>query len=302
MRTLRESLDVASAVAIQNIAFATDLSPESYAALPFAADLAKRYAAKIWGFHVVVPHDYPGRPYRDMPTLERDVKDMKQHLKEKFAERLEGIPNDVAVIEYGETWHALSTFIKDHDIDLLVMGTHGRTGVGKVVLGSVAETVFRQCECPVLTVGPKVIRRLDQLAPPKEILYATDLSPAAQAAARYAISQAQEQGAHLVLLHVIENPKPGELAYGGEFVDAARHLLRDIVPPEANLWCPAEEVVKFGVPADVILEMAQIRSADLIVLGVRKPAANLGLATHFGRASAYRVVSEAPCPVLTVRG
>lgn len=297
-----KTLAIPAAVKIQNIAFATDLSPESYAALPFAADFARRYGAKIWGFHVVVPHAYPTRPYRDMPTLEKDVQLTKHALAAYFEERLPGIPNEVSVIEYGETWHALSSFLDKNNIDLLVMGTHGRTGLGRAMLGSVAETVFRQCECPVLTVGPKVAHRLEKQTTAKEILHATDFSRAAQVAAPYAISQAQEERAHLVLLHVIEAPRAGDLAYGGEYVEAAMHLLRDLVPPEANLWCKPEEVVKFGAPADVILDLAEERNADLIVLGVRKPEGNLALATHFGRATAYRVISEAKCPVLTVRG
>jgi nucleotide-binding universal stress UspA family protein len=297
-----KALEISTAVSIQNIAFPTDLSAESYAALPFAADFAKRYGAKIWGFHVVAPHEYGKRPYRDMPTLEKDVQATGHELALEFEKRLAGIPNEVKVLEYGETWHALSSFIKENDIDLLVMGTHGRTGLGKAMLGSVAENVFRQCQCPVLTVGPKVTHRLDQLTVPKEILYATDFTIASRAAAPYAISQAEQQGAHLVLLHVIENPKAGELAFGGEFVVAATHLLHELVPPDANLSSKPEEIVKFGAPADVILGLAQERNADLIVLGVRKPEGNLALATHFGRATAYRVVSEAKCPVLTVRG
>jgi nucleotide-binding universal stress UspA family protein len=103
------------------------------------------------------------------------------------------------------------------------------------------------------------------------------------------------------LLHVIEPPKTGELAHGGEFVSATMQLLRDLVPPEANLSRKPEELVKFGTPAEVIVNLAQERNADLIVLGVRKPD-NLPLATHFGRATAYKVISKASCPVLTIRG
>jgi len=296
-----KTLDIGTTIHIQNIAFATDLSRESYAALPFAADFAKRYGAKIWGFHVAVPHAYASRPYRDMPTLEKDVQERGRHLQEEFAKRLGGIPHEVSVVEFGQTWMALSSFLQKNNIDLLVMGTHGRTGLGKALLGSVAETVFRQCECPVLTVGPKVTQ-VEQPTATKEILYATDFTAASRAAFPYAISQAQEQGAHLILLHVIEPPRAGELAYGGEFVSNSMQLLRDLVPPEPNLSCQPDELVKFGAPADVILELARKRKVNLIVLGVRKPEANLALTTHFGRATAYRVVSEASCPVLTVRG
>jgi nucleotide-binding universal stress UspA family protein len=143
---------------------------------------------------------------------------------------------------------------------------------------------------------------LDQPVETKEILYATDFTPASRAAAPYAISLAQEHQAHLVLLHVIETPRAGELAHGGEFVSATMQLLRDLVPPEAELWCEPEHVVDYGSPADLILKLAEQRHAHLIVLGVRKPEGSLGLATHFARATAYKVVSQASCPVLTVRG
>jgi nucleotide-binding universal stress UspA family protein len=79
-------------------------------------------------------------------------------------------------------------------------------------------------------------------------------------------------------------------------------LLRDLVPPEAELWCKPEHVVEYGSPAENILKVAERRHAHLIVLGVRKPEGSLGLATHFARATAYEVVSQANCPVLTVRG
>jgi nucleotide-binding universal stress UspA family protein len=154
----------------------------------------------------------------------------------------------------------------------------------------------------VLTVGPKVVSRLDQPVETREILYATDFTPEARSAAVYAISIAQEHQAHLVLLHVIEPPKEGDLAHGGEFVSSTMQLLRELVPPEAELWCKPEQIVEYGPPAENILKVAERKHAQLIVLGVRKPEESLRLATHFARATAYEVVSQANCPVLTVRG
>ena len=103
-------------------------------------------------------------------------------------------------------------------------------------------------------------------------------------------------------MHVIEPPKAGELAHGGEFVSATMELLRSLVPPEAELWCKPEHIVEYGSAAEGILKVADQKHAQLIVLGVRKPEGNLGLATHFARATASKVVSHANCPVLTVRG
>jgi nucleotide-binding universal stress UspA family protein len=296
-----KTVHVATRISIKNIAFATDLSPASYAALPFAAEFARYYGAKVWGVHVLSPNVYPVPPSLVPPTPEQDSQEAAKELGRQLKKQLTGVPQEV-VIGRGETWSALSSFVEKNNIDLVVMSTHGRTGLGKALLGSVAETVFRQCPCPVLTVGPKAASRLDQPVETKEILYATDFTPEARSAAAYAISIAQEHQAHLVLLHVIEPPKAGNLTHGGEFVSATMQLLRDLVPPEAELWCKPEHVVEYGPPADNILKVAERRHAHLIVLGVRKPQGNLGLATHFARAIAYKVVSQANCPVLTVRG
>jgi len=294
-------VEVKTRIRIKNIAFATDLSPASYAALPFAAEFARYYGAKVWGFHVLSPKVYPVPPTLVWPTPEEDFREVAKELRKQLEKHLAGVPQEVVVVD-GETWNALSSFIEKNNIDLVVMGTHGRTGLGKALLGSVAETVFRQCPCPVLTVGPRAASRLDQPAETKEILYATDFTPESKAAAAYAISIAQEHQAHLVLLHVIEPPKTGDLTHGGEFVSNAMQLLRDLVPPEAELWCKPEHVVEYGPPAENILKVAERRHSHLIVLGVRKPEGSLGLATHFARATAYKVVSQAHCPVLTVRG
>ena len=296
-----KTIDVKTRIAIKNIAFATDLSPASYAALPFAAEFARFYGAKVWGFHVFSPKVYPVPPSLVLPASAADSREVATELAEGLERSLPGIRHEV-VIDYGEIWSALSAFIEKNNIDLLVIGTHGRTGLQKAVMGSVAEVVFRQSLCPVLTVGPKASIHLDQPLETKEILYATDFTPASQAAAPYALSLAQEHQAHLVLVHVIEPSKTRELAYGGEFVSATMKRLRDLVPPEAELWCKPEHLVEYGSPADNILKVAERRHSHLIVLGVRKPDGSLGLTTHFARATAYKVVSHACCPVLTVRG
>jgi nucleotide-binding universal stress UspA family protein len=154
-------MDVKTRISIKNILFATDLSPSSYAALPFAAEFARLYGAKVWGFHVYSPKVYPVPPSLTVPAPGEGPQEVAQELGGHLAQRLAGIPQET-VIAYGETWSALSSFIEKNNIDLVVMGTHGRRGFGKALLGSVAETVFRQCPCPVLTVGPKASSHLDQ--------------------------------------------------------------------------------------------------------------------------------------------
>ena len=291
-----KTLDVTTRISIKNIVFMTDLSAASYAALPFVKEFAGFYGAKVWGFYA-----QGTVPSLVLPTAELDLGVAGKELASRLGKDLAGIPQEVAIFR-GDTWIELASFIRKNHIDLVVMSTHGRSGVGKALLGSVAETVFRQCPCPVLTVGPKATAHLNVSAQTKEILYATDFTPEATAAAAYAVSLAQEHQARLVLLHVIEPPKAGELAHGGEFVSATMELLRDLVPPEAELWCKPEHIVEYGSPAESILKVAEQKHAHLIVLGVKKAQGSLGLTTHFARATAYKLVSQANCPVLTVRG
>jgi len=298
-----KTIGIDTRISIKNIVFPTDLSLESYAALAFAADMAKSYGAKLWGMHILPPPSRPLRSFVEAPTIEQDPREVTREVGEVLRERLQGteIPYEV-LVERGEPWKVLSEFIGHNQIDLVVMGTHGRSGIGKALLGSFAESVFRQCECPVLTVGPKTLRLMDQLVSMKRILLATDFTPASQAAVAYAISLAQEHQSHLVLLHVLEPPKAGDLTAEEEFKDATERLLRDMVPPDEKMWCDPKPILRCGVPSDCILEIAENEQAELIVLGVRKPERHLGMKTHLGRATAYRVVCEAPCPVLTVRG
>jgi len=288
-------------IAVKNIAFATDLSPASFAALPFAAGFARSFGARVFGFYVQSPAVYVVPEMGVVTATVEEAQSARQELQERLKEQLAGVPFEV-VIGQGDTWAALERLVEERKIDLIVMGTHGRTGLGKALLGSVAEKIFRQAHCPVLSVGPHVSRKVQGGGEAKEILYATDFSEAAKAAAPYALSLAQESQARLTLLHVIEKPAAGDLTYPGEFVRSSMDLLRETVPAEAGLWCEPRCEVEIGSPGEIILEMARRREADLIVMGVKKPEAPVGLITHFGQATAYRVVCEARCPVLTVRG
>jgi nucleotide-binding universal stress UspA family protein len=186
---------------------------------------------------------------------------------------------------------------------MIVLGTHGRTGAQKILLGSVAEEVFRQSEIPVLTIGPRVQVGRHSGARFHHVMYATDFSPESRAAAPYAISIAQENQAQLILFHAINGKRAAKERRSPETsVAHALHELLELVHPEAELWCRPEPVVKYGEPAAKILSEAADRHVDLIVLGVRNAAGRLGAATHLERSVAHKIVANARCPVLTVRG
>jgi nucleotide-binding universal stress UspA family protein len=285
-------------ISLKNVLFATDFSPAADAAAPFAIQIARRYGAKVYGVHVNPFENYalaaPEAWSAMAQAAEKEIKEHNQHLEEQ----LKGVEHEVVIGE-GNILEVLSNLIKQKEIDLIVLGTRGRTGLGKALLGSVAEQILRQAPCPVLTVGPQVKLQPEKTMKMHEILYATDLAADFPAAAPYAISLAQENQAHLALLYVIENQKTGELVHPAELSDSKLHQLRQLVPQEAELWCEPRYLVEHGTPAEKILEAADRQRADLIVLGAQ-PAK--WLATHLNAGTVHKVVSEAKCPVLTVHG
>lgn len=289
-----------AAIGFRNILFATDFSPTAAKAIPYVKKIAKHYGASLVALHVRTPVVSPMTEPATWPIyLEAAKAQDEQHRGELLA-TFAGIPTQV-LIEEGSIETCLKEAIEKNDTNLVAIGTRGRTGVEKLLLGSVAEEIFRAVPCPVLTVGPRAYdsaRPADQL---REILYATDFSPASLKAAAYAVSLAQEFQSRLVLLHVIAPQRPGDLVSAADVKGSAEKLLQQVVPPEAQDWCKPEYHVVEGEVAEKILEFATLREPDLIVLGIRREEGVPGAASHLPIATAHKVVSRATCPVLTIR-
>jgi len=293
-----QAVQARTRITLKNILFATDFSQAADAAAPIAIQIARRYGAKVYGVHVNRSDDYTGvAPNAWAAMAEAAEKETKEDAG-RLNGQLQGIEHEVVIGE-GNLWEVLSNVIQQKEIDLVVVGTRGRTGFGKTLLGSVAEQILRQSPCPVLTVGPHVNPWSDEYVKMREIVYATDLATDTPVAAPYAISLAQENQAHLVLLHVIEDPKPGDLVDSPEGVNLKARKLQQLVTEQAGLWCEPTYIVEQGPAAEKILDVAKRRHTDLIVMGAR-PAK--GLATHLNIGTVHKVVSQATCPVLTVRG
>ena len=111
----------------------------------------------------------------------------------------------VFIIRSGSVWEELQAIILQKQVDLVVVGTHGRRGIEKVLLGSIAEQVFRDASCPVLTVGPYSYQesRVDLTGEIQTYLFATDFSEASLCALPQAVSLANQTKARLILLHVV---------------------------------------------------------------------------------------------------
>ena len=288
-------------IQLKNILYCTDLSDTASNALPYAVGLARHFGSTVHALYVrpmVQPSVAPpfGEPMEPI-VLGPNRTEIHAEIEKKLS-AFSDVRNEITVAD-GEIVRSVQDAIEEKQIDLIVLGTHGRTGPSKLILGSVAEEIFRRAPCAVLTVGPHAPAAPARGAEFSEILYATDFSPEAFAAAPYALSLAQEFQANLTLLHVIEGLKVSDLATRAEVESAFKNRLREIVPPESELWCEPDFIVLQGTPSDDILSVANQRNADLIILGVRRPS---GFVTHLPIATAHKVVSNANCPVLTVRG
>lgn len=298
-----KTAETGSRIALKNILYLTDFSEPSEAALPFAASIAREYDGKIYALQVLTPAMYTYTP----PELTADAITAQEECAERdmlrLTAQLAGIPHETIVERGVGVWPTIERALKQYGIDLIVLGTHGRTGAVKLLLGSVAEEIFRRSRVPVLTIGPSVRHGTHGSARFHRVLFATDFTPESLAAASYAISLAQENEAGLLLFHVIPDGDREKRDNSTETsVANIMYELGELVPKDAELWCRPETIVDYGSPGEKILEVAKRRGADLIVLGVRDAAKHLGAATHLERTTAHKVVAHAQCPVLTVRG
>ncbi len=294
-----KALETVTRISLKNILYTTDFSPTAEAAAPYAWELSKRYGAKVIALHVrplesngMVPPEAWAAVHE---ANELQAKQQAGHLKALFR----GVENEVEVTE-GAIWDEISRTIEEKEVDLLVTGTHGREGLGKMVMGSHAENILRHSPVPVLVVGPYVRSGPETTTRMKRILFATDFSEASLAALPHALSLAEENQAELDILRVVSPQKSGELVNPSELKDATVRQMKQLVPMEAEAWCKPQYLTEVGEPAQKILQVAELSKADLIVLGVKRVYRALGV-THNPWTIAHKIIAEARCPVLTVR-
>ena len=296
---MKPALAFSHRVQLKNILFATDFSDAAAAALPFAAQIAKSFGAKLFAVHAKTPENYALPTPEVWPAANAALEENTVELRRNLYNRFPNVESGVLIGE-GDVWAVVEAAADEKKADLIVVGTSGRGGVGRFILGSAAEEILRRATCPVLTVGPNSSTEPPPGAKFQRIVYATNFGEASPAAAAYAVALAQEYQAHLTLLHVIERPKTGDLVHPHELEAATIERLRSLVVQEAELWCEPRAVVLQGSPAERILETAEKQGADLIVMGVRE-GKGVVRATHLPDV-VHQVVSHAVCPVLTIRG
>lgn len=282
-------------VAIQNVAVATDFSDCSERALLHAIGIARKFGATLHLVNLVQPSKFAAVP--DMlPEIDkaagRDCDDLIDRLSRTHL--LEGIQCH-RWVEQGEIFEVAGDFVKQHHIDLLVVGTHGRGGLSRLLFGSVSQELLEHVTCPVVTVGP-CSGCPDTQIKLRKILFSTDLSSESQAALPWVLTAVREWKTELDVLHVCSAKEancPGLLPQRMEELRTRIHSLQ-----EGYEELPIRYHQIAGKPSHSIVEFANNHEIDLIVLGIKAPR---GLYGGSRWSQVYEILREARSPVLSVR-
>lgn len=296
-------------VQFKNILCATDFSDFSNQTINYGVGLAKEFGARLIVCHVI-----------DLSSIaiygefQLDPVGQQNRIIEDANEQLEALTGDQPVeweplITVGKPADEISRAVEEKDIDLVISATRGRSGLKRLILGSVTERLMLTLPCPLLVLRSsehEFVSAPDRKIKLKKILVGCDFSPDSGQALNHALSLAQEFQAELHLVNVIELPAQPNLLKGEtpateEIQEDYRNLLsrklKDMVPEEARNWCTPQTSLLEGRPYEELAKYAESNDIDMIVMGIRGQSL---VKTLFLGSTTDRVVRRSPCPVLSV--
>jgi nucleotide-binding universal stress UspA family protein len=298
---------VATEVKLARLLVATDFSHFSRKALDYALSLARAHGSKLYLAHVISAVGYTLAEGSAAMAQEAATRDMAKLEKQLTRDgEFDGIPHE-SLVSCGLAGERIREIAERENIDLLVVGTHGRTGLRKVVMGSIAEDLFRHSACPVMTVGPEVAEHPASAAHFHRILFPTNFSSTSPEILAYAIEFAQAENAQLALLHVLpltaeDRPRRAAntdlLARHTQASNLAMQQMKVLFSQIPSLHHAPELKIACGPAAEGILGVAGEWAADLIVMSVRRGGPE---SSHLPGGTAHEVVCRATCPVVTFR-
>ncbi len=296
---------------IERILFPTDFSAFSTQALRHALALARKFKARLKVIHVIpqimqaAESMYATAPWLLTPEARKKIEEQMRGFMSPAREA--HLDYEVAVCE-GDPWREILAAAEQMQPDLVVMGTHGRSGLERLFLGSVAEKLIRRLPCSVLTLSHEEGHTWEAPGLVTRILCATDFSDTSAEALAFALTLAEKNQAAITLLHVIDNlPDIGDPRYPSlpvlsklreDYEQSALERLAQTIEPFAERAVKIETRVAVGRAYKEILRLAVEDRADLIVIG----AQGHGPVEHLlSGSNAQHVIRRATCPVLTVR-
>jgi nucleotide-binding universal stress UspA family protein len=279
----------------------TDGSDCANAAIRYAEDLAVRYDATVHVLSVVDSRVLENAPHYE--AVREEHVELVEDVAEDVVEDLADTGCDVEhAVRTAVPHAAILRYVRDQDVDLIAMGTHGRTGVERYLLGSVAEKVVRLADVPVLTVPGS-----DDGAtryPYESVLAPTDGSDGATAAIAPAVDLASTYDARLHALSVVDTAAMGfdvrSATIAESLEEAARDAVREVeTQARAASVSTVETTVVQGTPFRGIRSYVDEHDVDLVVMGTR---GHTGLERYLLGSVTEKTVRTSSVPVLTVPG
>ena len=287
-----------------------DFSDTSLRALTYATAFARWYEAQLEVLHVVaeledsVVHEQSSRTREPGSRVSRDaiVSEIRRSLESVGATNL----NPQLLVQQGRAHELIVQRAQAQPADLIVMGTHGRSGFNRLLLGSVTEKVLRRATCPVLTVPAAAPAMTAVAVAFKRIICAIDYSPSSLKALQYALELGRQADGCVTALYALEYMDPEEPCehVGFDlrkrrqyFIDHARERLHAQLAREPRTWCEIEEVIAIDRAYKAVLKQATASQAELIVMGAQGTG---GVELMLYGSNTQHVLRAASCPVLTV--
>lgn len=284
---------------VDRVLFATDFLASSRVALDYAVAFANHFNAALIMLHAVE------LPY---PAREAETETSKPSVSRRLAcARLEAIANGVRCtglqvethVAEGIPSEVILRAVDDHSADLLVLGVHGvHRGLAHLLIGSNTERILLSANCPTMTVGAHVMAGVDPGLHFREILYFSDFTPEATAAAPYAVFLGKEFYAPIDLCQLMPDVVANDPVLCNILAEKYCETMKRVAPEAASTWCSPSFHLDHGMEIDETIQRAQSQSAGLIVLGVHTES-QLGRYLH--TSFAYQLLAKAACPVISIR-
>jgi nucleotide-binding universal stress UspA family protein len=285
---------------VQRILLATDFLESSRLALDYAVAIAHHFKATIDILHVLE---------FSQPAMEAELLTRRPSVSRKAAKgRIEALASAVrctgieveTYVEDGVPCEVILQAVNSHQANFLVLGVHGvHRGLGHLLIGSNTEKLLLSATCPTLTVGAHVLAGVDLSLHLNEILYFSDFTPEATAAAPYALLLGREFNVPVDVCQLVpeiaeHNPQLRQ-ALAEEYCEAVRSVIHEAKPD----WCTPNFQLQRGLELEQIINRAETQTAGLIVLGVHTQSQ---LGRHLHTSFAYQLLAKATCPILSIRG
>lgn len=285
---------------VKNVLVPADFSLLSESAVKLARAIARQHGSTIHLANVIEPFGRAAVPPSKVHNA--DIKSAITEFGFLESRYLDGVKHERVLLN-GDVNISLLHAINERNIDLVVMATRGAEGCERLLEGAITEELFRQAVCPVLVIGPNAKQDKDdfeRFASFRNLLYPMEIRPSSISAIPYVTALLDSCAARVALLHVAHP----DIQSGYERQRIRERLTAEMIGlfPNRAKEAISDVIVEFGPIANTIIEFSIARKADAIVLGVRSGGAFTRTATHIPWSVAHQIISQALCPVLTIRG